>query len=44
MIHLEPGHRVVGETIAARLNAPADKREAAIDKVSYLNQQAVEIR
>ena len=28
MIHLEPGHRVVGETIAARLNAPPDKREA----------------
>jgi actin related protein 2/3 complex subunit 2 len=41
MIHLEPGHRVVGETIAARFNAAPDKREAVdvraadLDDVQY---------
>ena len=28
MIHLEPGHRIVAETLAARFHAPPDKREA----------------
>ena len=27
-IHIEPGHRAVGESIAARLNTPAAKRES----------------
>jgi len=50
MIHLEPGHRVVGETIAARFNAPADKREAVdvraadLDDVQYHVQVAPEDR
>jgi len=50
MIHLEPGHRIVGETIAARLNAPADKREAVdvraadFDEVQYHVQVAPEDR
>ena len=50
MIHLEPGHRVVGETIAARFNAPADKREAVdvraadFDDVQYHVQVAPEDR
>jgi len=50
MIHLEPGHRVIGETIAARLNAPADKREAVdvraadFDDVQYHVQVAPEDR
>ena len=50
MIHLEPGHRVVGETIAARLNAPPDKREAVdvraadFDDVQYHVQVAPEDR
>ena len=50
MIHLEPGHRVVGETIAARFNAAADKREAVdvraadLDDVQYHVQVAPEDR
>ena len=50
MIHLEPGHRVVGETIAARFNAPVDKREAVdvraadLDDVQYHVQVAPEDR
>lgn len=50
MIHLEPGHRVVGETIAARFNAPAEKREAVdvraadLDDVQYHVQVAPEDR
>ena len=40
MIHLEPGHRIVGETVAARINAErheeaVDVRAADFDHVEY---------
>ena len=39
MIHLEPGHRIVAETIAARIHSPAEKREAVDVRCSDFGAQ-----
>ena len=39
MIHLEPGHRIVAETVAARLHSAPDKREAVDVRCSDFGAQ-----
>ena len=39
MIHLEPGHRIVAETIAARVHSPPEKREAVDVRCSDFGAQ-----
>jgi len=39
MIHLEPGHRIVAETVAARIHSTPDKREAVDVRCSDFGSQ-----
>jgi len=39
MIHLEPGHRIVAETVAARIHSAPDKREAVDVRCSDFGAQ-----